>query len=321
MFNNWFNLKHFLNAKWRKNRNFFIYFRNYNFCRFCNILIKKSFRCNFLCYWNSYIIRHKLCCSSNKNYFKNGEKISLFFSDYAVHSIRIAGIIKKGYGIDNQEIFGSIKGFEINYPRKPKIKDIGKAKIHLEKDYPEIWGSKNRVKEISRARLTLINTIINQNFRRRIPQILSNFHDVTHYNEIFDEVFNEIQNNMNRESRKLGIRQSNDNIFFQAYFEPNQHIPIINTNYDYNRHNEVFNEFSQIINSLINDNELIQLIAEYNREYDDFYNNNERTEFFNQINELYNNIVFENQSMPQKGRCSSKKCITRLTKLRNVFPS
>jgi hypothetical protein len=66
---------------------------------------------------------------------------------------------------------------------------------------------------------------------------------------------------------------------------------------------------------------LFRLIAEYNRECDDFYNNNERTDFFNQINELYNNIVYENQLMPQKGRCGSKKCITRLTKLRNVFPS
>jgi hypothetical protein len=131
MFNNQINLKHFLNAKWRKNRNFFIYFMNYNFCRFCNIHIKKSFRCNFLCYWDNYIIRHKLCCSSNKNYFKNGQKISRFFSDYAVHSIKIAGIIKEGYG--NQEICGSIKGFEIKYPKEPKIKNIEKTKIHLEK--------------------------------------------------------------------------------------------------------------------------------------------------------------------------------------------
>lgn len=320
MFNNWLNLKHSLNATWRKNRNLFIYFRNYNFRSLCNILIKKSFRYNFFHYRNDCIIHHKLCNPSNKNYYKYGEKTSRFFSDYADHSIKIASYIKKGYGINNQEFLGSVNGFEIKYPKEPQIKNIGKAKIHLEKDYPSIWILKNRVKEISKDHLNLINTVINQNFRRRIRQILSNFRQNNYPDEIFDEVLKEIQNNMNEERRKLKIKQSSNTFFFEGYFESDRNIPIINTNYDYNRINEVHNEFNQIINSLINDNELIALVTEYNRECYDFYNNDERNEFFNQINQLYNNIVYENQTMPQKGRCGSKKCITRLTKLRNVFP-
>jgi len=262
-----------------------------------------------------------LCYSSNKNNFKNGQKISRFFSDYAVHSIKIAVIIKEGYGINNQEIFGSIKGFNIKYPKEPKIKNIGKAKIHLEKDYSEIWILKNKVKEISKARLNLINILINQNFRKSLKEKLSNYPNVTFYNEIFDEVFNEIQNNMDDIHSELITKQSNNLLFSEGYFKLGKYAPIINTTYDYNRINKVPDEFNQIINSLINDEELIRIIAEYHRECDDFYNNNERTDFFNQINELYNNIVYENQLMPQNGRCGSKKCITRLTKLRNVFPS
>ena len=156
------------------------------------------------------------------SYFCLCGETSKFFIKYKKHSKDIVKTLKDGYG--NQQILGSVDVFDIIYPKEPEIEDIGIAKKHLEKDYPELWKLKNSVMEISRDRLNLINTIINRNFPSRIRELLKGTDSsILFYEDVYIEIFSEIQNNMNNESRRLLPRVNGDTTILYAYYEPDKH--------------------------------------------------------------------------------------------------
>ena len=71
---------------------------------------------------------------------------------------------------------------------------------------------------------------------------------------------------------------------------------------------------------MITDCELKYLVAEYNRESDDFYTNDKRTEFFISINDLYKDIINNNKMMCRKVNCGNEGCNNRFMNLMAIFP-
>jgi hypothetical protein len=306
MYNNGFKLKNLNNESKRGIRDIYNSWRNYRLSYFTNDYSQytffKIFR--YLCFYN-YIF-----------YCLFGET-SKFFRKYKKHSKAIVKLLKNGYC--NESILGSIKDFNVIYPKEPEIEDIGIAKLHLEKDYPKIWKLKNDVKEISENRLKLINTLINQNFPLKIEELLKKDDSILYYENIFYEILNEIQNNMDGRHRNLNLGINGDTTLFLGYFEPNQHDILLSTKCDYPRSKEIHEEFKRIINSLITNSELINLVAEYNRESDDFYINDKRTEFFTSIDNLYKDITNNNKMICRKVDCGLEGCANRFMNFMTIF--
>ncbi len=119
--------------------------------------------------------------------------------------------------------------------------------------------------------------------------------------------------------RNLNLGINGDTTLFYGYFEPNQHDILLSTKYDYPKSKEIHEEFKRIINSLITNSELINLVAEYNRESDDFYNNDKRTEFFTSIDNLYKYIPNTNKMMCRKVDCGLEGCANRFMNFMTIF--
>jgi hypothetical protein len=85
--------------------------------------------------------------SNVKQSLINAKNSSGFFIDYRKHSQDIIEIIENGFGrksgILGYCIHNPLNGISIEFPKLPKLKDIGLAEHHIQYGYPDIWTIKS----------------------------------------------------------------------------------------------------------------------------------------------------------------------------------
>ena len=314
MINKWIKYKHSKSEKSKEsNQNFDSHYRSNNFniiYLFRKFLDKSDWIYNRYNLW----IYDNSSPHYNISNPENGRREAQFFSDYAVHSKDIAKIINDGYG--NTTILGSVYGFEIEFPKEPEMEDIGKAKIHLENDYPNIWKEKQEAFKKSKECLEKIKEIekeFNIRFQKIIQEkdIFNEFKPnfVCIHEKIIDEILKKIKDIPYKRVLRFGSYNNNPMLFTIFFDEENILFSIRMCHERFKI--EIFKSF---FNRLVTDTELKKIVKEYEEEVKNFYNNNERTKFFNSIRELYKDIVNENKIMNKKGMCNSKGCINKFSR-------